>query len=159
MHCILYKYPHLSRMKCHSGENHFPRCLPRVASKFSQSHKHARIQEFLSAGVGGEMGWGSRPDGQKTVWTTFFCCFFSPQPFYSLQRGSNGIIAEKTILSQGSRGDPTCSRGSNYFQGVQMLIFIETHITCDFPGEVQTPYPPPPHTHTHTHSGSAHDKS
>ena len=28
-----------------------------------------------------------------------------------------------------------------------MLISIETHITCDFPGEVQTPYPP---------SGSAH---
>ena len=31
--------------------------------------------------------------------------------------------------------------------GVQMLISIETHMTCDFPG-VWTPYP---------HSGSAHD--
>ena len=28
-----------------------------------------------------------------------------------------------------------------------MLISIETHITCDFPGRVQSPYPP---------SGSAH---
>ena len=30
-----------------------------------------------------------------------------------------------------------------------MLICIETHRTCDFPGEVRTPYPPP--------SGSALD--
>ena len=42
--------------------------------------------------------------------------------------------------------------GSNFFLGwggggVQMLISIETHMTCDFPG-VRTPYP---------HSGSAHD--
>ena len=35
--------------------------------------------------------------------------------------------------------------------GVQMLISIETHITCDFPegGGVKTPYPPAP-------TGSAH---
>ena len=36
--------------------------------------------------------------------------------------------------------------GSNYFKGgggVQMLISIETHITCAFPGGgVGTPYPP-----------------
>ena len=33
--------------------------------------------------------------------------------FYSLQRGSNGFIAEKTILIlyQGSRGGPLFSRG------------------------------------------------
>ena len=33
--------------------------------------------------------------------------------FYSLQRGSNGFIAEKTILilNQGSRGGPLFSRG------------------------------------------------
>ena len=55
----------------------------------------------------------------------------------SLQRGSNGFIKEKTILFQGSRGGPTFPRGgSNFFQGgggvggVQMLISIETHITC-----------------------------
>ena len=38
----------------------------------------------------------------------------------SLQRGSNGFIAEKTILIlyQGSRGGPLFSRGvSNFFQG------------------------------------------
>ena len=43
------------------------------------------------------------------------------------------------------------SRGSNFFQGrgptffkggVQMLISIKTHITCDFPGGFWTHYPP-----------------
>ena len=69
--------------------------------------------------------------------------------FYSLQRGSTGFIAEKTILIlyQGSRGQ----RGSIIFQGgggvklfpggVQMLMSIETHVrTCYFPGGVRTPY-------------------
>ena len=43
--------------------------------------------------------------------------------------------------------------GSDFFRGgggVQLLISIETHITCDFPGGgggIWTPYPP---------SGSAH---
>ena len=32
---------------------------------------HAQIQEFWSGGRGGG-GGGSRPDGQKTVWTMFF---------------------------------------------------------------------------------------
>ena len=31
--------------------------------------------------------------------------------FYSLQRGINGFITEKTILFQGSRGYPTFSKG------------------------------------------------
>ena len=53
--------------------------------------------------------------------------------FYSLQKGSNGFIAEKTILIlyQGSRGGPLFSRGG----GVQMLISLETHVrTYYFPG-------------------------
>ena len=59
--------------------------------------------------------------------------------FYSLQRGSNGFIAEKTILIlyQGSRGVHYFPGGggvSNFFRGgggVQMLISIETHVrTC-----------------------------
>ena len=60
--------------------------------------------------------------------------------FYSLQRGSNGFIAEKTILIlyQGSRGGPLFSRGGGgvkLFPGVQMLISLETHVrTCYFPG-------------------------
>ena len=72
-----------------------------------------------------------------------FCQFYLVLSlFYSLQRGSNGFIAEKTILIlyQGSRGGPLfSSRGggvSNFFQeGVQMLISLETNIrTSYFPG-------------------------
>ena len=78
-----------------------------------------------------------------------FCQFYLVLSlFYSFRRGSNGFIAEKTILTlyQESRG------GSIIFQGgggptfsrvVQMLISIETHLrTSYFPGGVPTPYPP-----------------
>ena len=74
---------------------------------------------------------------------------------YSLKRGSNGFIDEKTILIlyKGSRGGPLFSGGgSNFFPGgggvqlffqgggVEMLISIETHIcTCYFPGGVSGP--------------------
>ena len=77
-----------------------------------------------------------------------FCQFYLVLSlFYSLQRGSNGFIAEKTIriLYQGSRGGPLSSRGGGVqlFPGVQMLISLEPHIhTCYFPGGVRTPYPP-----------------
>ena len=70
--------------------------------------------------------------------------------FYSLQRGSNGFIAEKTILIlyQGSRGGPFFPGGvSNFFQGggggpnanffrnpCTYLLFSR--------GGVRTPYPP-----------------
>ena len=60
--------------------------------------------------------------------------------FNSLERGSNGFITGKTtILFQRSRGvqhfpgrggGPTFPGGG----GVQMLISIENHMTCDFQG-------------------------
>ena len=65
--------------------------------------------------------------------------------FYSLQRGSNGFIAEKTmlILYQGPRGAIIFRGGVfNFFskRGVQMLISIETHIRiCYFPRGVSGP--------------------
>ena len=77
-----------------------------------------------------------------------FCQFYLVLSlFYSLKRGSNGFIAEKTILIlyMGSRGGPLFSRGggvSNFFPGGgwDMLISIETHIpTCYFPGGVYGP--------------------
>ena len=58
------------------------------------------------------------------------------------------VISKKSIIFQAFRGSnifqggggPTFSRGG----GVQVLISIETHITCDFPGEgVPKPYSPP----------------
>ena len=79
-----------------------------------------------------------------------FCQFYLVLSlFYNLKRGSNGFIAEKTILIlyKGSRGGPLFSGGGGcptFTRGVQMLISIETHIlTCYFPlGSVRTPYSP-----------------
>ena len=83
-----------------------------------------------------------------------FCQFYLVLSlFYSLQRGSNDFIAEKTllVLYQGSKGGPLFSRGggggvSNFFQGgggVQMLVSLETHIrTCYFPGGCPNPLSP-----------------
>ena len=62
-----------------------------------------------------------------------FCQFYLILSlFYSLQRGSNGFIAEKTILIlyQGSRGGPLFPGGCPTFsRGVQMLMFIENPYT------------------------------
>ena len=53
--------------------------------------------------------------------------------FSRFQRGSN--------IFQAGGGGPAFSRGGG---GVQLLIPIETHISCDFPGGgVRTPAPPP----------------
>ena len=69
--------------------------------------------------------------------------------FYSLQRASNGFIAEKTILIlyQGSRGGPLFSRGvSNFFQGegpnANFFRNLCTHLLFSRGEGVQTPYPP-----------------
>ena len=57
------------------------------------------------------------------------------------------VISKKTIIFQGFRGVPIFSRRGGGVQlvpgggGVQMLISIETNITCDFPKRVRTPYP------------------
>ena len=94
----------------------------------------ARIQEFFSG--------GSRPDVQKTVWAAFFLVL---SQFYSLQRMSNGFLQRKLYFSKDPERGPTFFRGFNFFPGgFQMLISIETHITCDFPGGSGPPTPPPP---------------
>ena len=68
--------------------------------------------------------------------------------FYSLKRGSNGFIAEKTklILYQGYGGDPLFSAGgSNFFQGGPNANFYRnpyTYVLVIFQGCVGTPYPP-----------------
>ena len=52
------------------------------------------------------------------------------------------------VLFQRNLYFPRIQSGSNmfqgcptFFQGVQMLISIETHITCDFPDGVRVPIP------------------
>ena len=77
-----------------------------------------------------------------------------------LENSSNSVFKFLNIfytgLSKKAKPFPRFQRGSNIFQegsnisvGVQILISIETHRTCDFPWGVQIPSPPPP-------SGSAH---
>ena len=81
------------------------------------SHTDMLQLHFIScrvvSGAGGNMR-GSRDFCQSYILVLSL--------FYSLQRGSNGLIAEKTIPMpyQGSRGGPLFSRGggvSNFFHG------------------------------------------
>ena len=80
----------------------------------------ARIQESLSEG---ERGEARLPKNNRNN------IIFNPQLI--LQGGGGG-------------GGPAFFRGSNFFQGggVQMLISIKTHITCDFPEGSGPPVPP-----------------
>ena len=61
--------------------------------------------------------------------------------FYSFQRGSNGFIAENYIFPRIQRGSNISRGGGGGGGGVQMLISIETYITCDFPGGSSPPIP------------------
>ena len=54
------------------------------------------------------------------------------------------VISKKTIIFKGfsQRGSNNFQGGVQFFPGgVQMLISIETHITCDFPGGEGGPDP------------------
>ena len=79
-------------------------------------------------------------------------CFLVLSLFYSFTEGVQWVFQRKLLFLkvsegvqffQGGGGQLFPSRGG----GVQWVISIETHITCDFPGGGRTPYPP---------SGSAH---
>ena len=67
------------------------------------------------------------------------------------------VISKKTIIFQGFRGGQHLPGGVHFFflggGGVQMLISIEIHITCDFPGGSRPPIPPlDPHMQLEIHS-------
>ena len=83
----------------------------------------AQIQESLSEG---ERGGG--PTAEKQPQQHYFQ-FLTLNRFYSFTGGSS--------IFQG--GGPTFSRGGG---GVQMLISIKTHITCDFQEGSGPPVPP-----------------
>ena len=78
---------------------------------------------------------------KKKLWKRFFW-----SSAYSTE--VKWLISKKSIIFQGSRGNPTYSRGIQLFPGgggVQLLIPKETHITCDFPGGGGSgPAAPPP---------------
>ena len=100
---------------------------------------HTRIQEFL---LGGGIQAQRRENSLENLFMLVYG-FLDLKLFYSLQRGSNGFIAEKTMLFQGIRGGPTFREVQLFTGGIQMLISIEIDITCDFPGmRVHNPYPP-----------------
>ena len=104
------------------------------------SHTDMLQLHFISCN--GVLGAGGFMRGSRDFYQSYLVLSL----FYSLRRGSNGFIAEKTILilyqeSKGSiilrgGGCQTFSRGG----GVQMLISLETHVrTCYFPGGVSGP--------------------
>ena len=90
--------------------------------------------------------------GNMREYRNFCQCYLVLSLFYSLQRGSNGFIAEKTLLMlyQGFKGGPLFSRGGGCQTfsrggGGQMLVSLETHIrTCYFPGGGGGSVPPIP---------------
>ena len=81
---------------------------------------HGSRNFFLGWGGGGGGGGGGvqarRPENSLGNVVLFFC-LLALNLFYSLQRGFNGLITEKTISLQGSRGGPTFSRGVQLFPG------------------------------------------
>ena len=97
-------------------------------------------------------GWGEGGGPSPTAWKhldNVLLLFFSLQLILQFTEGVHCFFTEKTILFHWSRGVQHFPGGGvNFFQGggggLQMLISIETHIFCDFPGGVQTPYPPSP---------------
>ena len=80
---------------------------------------------------------------------------FLSSTYFTVNRGGLMVLLQRRqYCSKDPERVQYFPGGSNCFLGggggrggVQMLISIETHMTCDFPG-VRTPYP---------HSGSAHD--
>ena len=64
-------------------------------------------------------GWGPGPRLGNSLDNVSF------SPHIILQRGSNGIIVEKTILSQGSRGGPTFSRGGGGPNSDNLRFFFQ----------------------------------
>ena len=97
---------------------------------------------------GGEAGRGVQARPPENSLDTVFLS----STYFTVNRGGPMVLLQRRqYFSKDPKrvqyfpGGPTFSWGGG--GGVQMLISIETHMTCDFPG-VLTPYP---------HSGSAHD--
>ena len=94
---------------------------------------HARIQDFFSGRGGGGPGSTARKQsGQRFFGVVDFCQFIlqfteGVQWFYYRENYAFQMIPTRgsNIFRMGG------GVGSNFFQGVQMLISIETHITFD----------------------------
>ena len=74
-------------------------------------------------------------------------CFLVLSLFYSFTEGVQWLFQRKLLFLKVSEGVQLFQGGGGIFSmeagggGVQLVISIETHITCDFPGGGGTPYP------------------
>ena len=121
-----------------------PRCF---------AYRHAATTFYqLQRGFGGGGGGGEGGGGNMRGSRNFYQFYLVLSLFYSLKRGSNGFIAEKTILIlyKGSRGGPLFSGGGG--EGVSILLsrgggpnanfYRNTYTYLLFSrGSVRTPYP------------------
>ena len=57
------------------------------------------------------------------------------------------VLLQKKLTFPRIQEGPTFSRGGGGGGGVQMLISMETHITCDFPGGSRPTMPPSGYAH------------
>ena len=95
--------------------------------------------------VWGGGGGGSRPLTEKKLWCLFVFVFF-----LVLQQGSIGLFKENYTFPKFQKRSDIFQGVGNFFQGVQMLISIETYslelvIFCGGGGGgggVWSPYPP-----------------
>ena len=102
-------------------------------------HLSVSMSVCLTCADPGIFARGGPGQPYKKALTTFFF-FFSPQLI--LQK-SNGQFQRNLSFFKVPEGVQHFPGGSNFFQGGSNCLFsIETHITCDFPGGVQTPSPP-----------------
>ena len=88
---------------------------------------HAQIQDFLS-------GWGvqsQRPENNQDNICFFLLLFsFSPQLIWQFTEGVQWFYYRENYTFSRIEGIQLFPGGG----GVQVLISIETHINCDFPG-------------------------
>ena len=113
------------------------------------STKHLPIRTFALTNMWRSRNFRQGGPGQSDKKALTFFFFFSVSSLFYRSQMVN--FKEIYHLSRFRRGSNIFRGGSNFFQGGSNCLFpIETHITCNFPGGVRTPYPRP--------SGSALDK-
>ena len=87
-----------------------------------------------------------------------FCFFLVLSLFYSFTEGVQWLFQRKLLFLMVSEGVQLFQGGRATFSmeggggGVQWVISIETHITCDFPGGGGGPHIPPPDPHMRFHN-------
>ena len=122
-----------------------------VFSSSTVMYIHARIQEFSSRGGGRGRVQAPLTEKSSDVLFSFFVYLFSPQLI--LQRKSNdGFFKEYyhcTLFFQYSReeGDPTFSRGINFFRGRGsncLILHKSIELVITRGSGPSAPPPPPP---------------